>query len=398
MVDTTGQPLAGINVIDLGRYYNGPYAGFLLAQAGARVVKIEPVQGEPLRRRFDEGAKASFAQAMLNSNKRDVTLNLKHPRGRELLLALAERADVVLENYAPGVMDELGVGYAVLTEQNPRLVYASGTGFGLSGPDRDALALDTVVQASGGITGVTGAPDGPPVKAGPAIADFLAGVHLYAGIVTALFERERTGRGRLVEVAMQEAVYPTLATNLATLFYKGEAAVRSGNRHGAIAPYNLYRASDGHVALLCTTDEQWQRLARAIGGDALASDARFVANKGRMQNLEALDAVVEGWTSARTRAEVFRAAREHGVVAAPVRTLTEVMHDPHMHERGMLRFVDHPDLGRIVVPGSPIRYGGTPPIELEPSASLGQHNDEIYGGLLGLGAAELAGLRRDGVI
>jgi crotonobetainyl-CoA:carnitine CoA-transferase CaiB-like acyl-CoA transferase len=392
------QPLRGLKVLDLGRYYQAPYAAFLMAMAGADVVKVEPVQGEPLRRPLAAGAKASYAQALLNSNKRAITLNLKHPRGCELLARLAARVDVLIENFAPGVMDRLGIGYSTLQAQNPRLVYASGTGFGLTGPDRDHLALDHVIQAYSGVTAVTGPSDGPPVKAGATIADFLGGTHLYGGIMTALYERERTGRGRLVEVALQEALYPSLTSNLATLHYKGREAVRTGNRHGVIAPYNLYKARDGWVAILCTTDDHWQRLLRAMNRPELGQDPRFATNKARMTNLDDTDAEVERWTSTRTRQQVFEAASEHAVPAAPVRELDEVMQDAHMHERGALCWIDHPDLGRIVAMRSAIRYRGAALPAIAASAGLGQHNREIYGDWLNLDEAELADLRRDGVI
>ena len=378
-------PLSGLKVLDLGRYSQAPYAAFLMAMAGADVVKVEPVQGEPLRRPLAAGAKASYAQALLNSNKRAITLNLKQPRGAELLRRLSARLDVLIENFAPGVMDRLGVGYDV-------------TGFGLSGPDRDHLALDHVVQAYSGVTAVTGASDGPPVKAGATIADFLGGTHLYGGIMTALYARERTGRGRLVEVALQEALYPSLTSNLATLYYKGQQAVRTGNRHGVIAPYNLYKARDGYVAILCTTDEHWLRLLKAMHRPELGEDPRFATNKARMTNIDDTDTEVERWTSTRTRKQVFEAASEHAVPAAPVRELDEVMQDAHMHERGALVWIDHPDLGRIVAMRSAIRYPGVALPAIEPSAGLGQHNREVYGQWLGLDADELADLHKSGVI
>lgn len=387
--------LAGVTVLDLGQYYQAPYAGMLLALAGADVVKIEAPGGEPMRR---PDGRASFAQAMLNSNKRGITLNLKHPRGVELLLQLAARADVVIENFARGVMDRLGVGYAVLREHNQRLIYATGTGFGLSGPDRDGLALDAVIQAHGGLTGVTGAADGPPYKAGAAVVDFLGGTHLYGGIMTALFARTRTGRGRLVEVALQEALYPALTSNLATLHYQGPVAVRSGNRNAVLAPYDLYPARDGYIMLMCTSDEQWQRLLDAIGRPELKSDPRFARNKTRMQNLAATEALISDWTKERTREEVFAAAKSCSIPAAAVRSLDEVKRDPHMHARAMLRNVDHPDLGPIVLPASPIRYDEQPAPALRASPALGAHNAEIYGGWLDLSETERAALKDAGVI
>src|SRR5438477_5497821 len=210
MPEGANRPLAGITVLDFGQVYQGPYATLLMAKAGADVIKIEPPQGEPLRRRAPPGKSTTFPIAMLNSNKRAITLNLKHERGgRALLFRMVERGDVLLENFAPGVMDRLGVGWEVLHGINPRLVYASGSGYGLTGPDRDNLAMDLTIQAVSGLIAATGFPDGPPVKAGPAGVDFISGIHLYAATLTALFERERTGRGRLVEVAMQEAAYAT---------------------------------------------------------------------------------------------------------------------------------------------------------------------------------------------
>ena len=221
--DRPDLPLAGLVVLDLGQIYQGPYATLLMAKAGADVIKVEPPAGEPIRARPRLGRQAAIPLAMLNANKRGVTLDLKAPGGPALLRRMAARADVVLENFAPGVMDRLGVGWAALHAVNPRLVYASGSGYGLSGPDRDNLAMDLTVQATSGVMSVTGFPDGPPTKAGPALVDFLGGIHLYAGVLTALYERHLTGRGRLVEVAMQEAVYPALASALGFVHQSGGA-------------------------------------------------------------------------------------------------------------------------------------------------------------------------------
>src|SRR6202035_468380 len=223
------RPLAGVTVLDFGQVYQGPYATLRMAQAGANVIKIEPPQGEPLRRRAPPGKSTTFPIAMLNGNKRAITLNLKDARGRDLLFRMALKGDVLLENFAPGVMDRLGVGWDVLHRINPRLVYASGSGYGLSGPDRDNLAMDLTIQAVSGLIAATGFPDGPPVKAGPAVVDFLSGIHLYAAVVTALFERAQTGKGRLVEVAMQEAAYATLTSSLEAYWQSGKVAPRTGN-------------------------------------------------------------------------------------------------------------------------------------------------------------------------
>ncbi len=399
---TAGTPLAGVTVIDLGQIYQGPYAGLLLAKAGADVIKVEPPGGEPARARAPEGKSTSLPMAMLNSNKRDITLNLKSERGRELFKALAKRADIVLENFAPGVMDRLGVGFAVLHGINPRLIYASGTGYGLSGPDRDSLAMDVTVQAASGLMSVTGFPDGPPLKAGATVVDIAGGTHLYAGIVTALYERERTGIGRLVEVSMQECAYPTLATNLGAYYNSGGKKVpqRTGNLHGGLAlvPHNVYPAADGYVAIQCVIEEHWKKLLNAMGREDLKDDPRFASNPRRCENQVATDAIVAAWTKQHGKLEIFEITRRHKIPCAAVRDVVEVMNDPHMHARGALEWIDHPELGRVVVPTTPQRLHGAPKVPTAPSPGLGEHNVEIYGGWLGLSLSEIEELKRGGVI
>ena len=395
------QPLSGITVLDLGQVYQGPYAAFLMAKAGADVIKIEPPGGEPLRARERVGGGASLPMAMLNSNKRGITLNLKHARGVALLRALALKSDVLIENYSPGVMDRLGVGAEVLMCENPRLIYASATGYGLSGPERDNLAMDITIQAAAGVISVTGFPDGPPVKAGPAIADFLSGTHLYGAVMTALFERERTGRGRMIEIAMVETVFPTLASNLGGTYQKPDRTIaRTGNRHGglAVSPYNVYACKDGYFSIICQSEGHWRSLLRAMKREDLVDDPRFANNAARVKHMAETDALVEDWASTRTREEIFALTREHRVPSAPVRDLAEVTANAHMHERGMLEEIDHPKLGKITVPNSPLRYHGTPQMRSTPSPGLGQHNEEVYGGMLGLSSGEVASLKESGVI
>jgi len=397
---TVRLPLDGITVVDFGQIFQGPYATLLLAKSGANVIKVEPPTGEPLRRRAAPGKSATLPFAMLNQNKRAVSLNLKHPRGRELLFAMVRRADVLLENFSPGTMDGLGVGWSVLRELNPRLIYATGTGFGISGPDRDNLAMDLTIQAASGIMSVTGAPDGPPMKAGPTLVDFMGGIHLYGAILTALFERERSGQGRLVEVAMQEAVYSSLAASFEYYHRTGQPPPRTGNRQAGLstAPYNVYPTADGHVAIHIVTEGHWKNLTVAMGREDLQADPRFVTNADRIQHMDAIDTEISAWTQTLGKMEIFARCKAGRVPAAPVRTAPEVMHDPHMHERGMLEHVEHPELGDIVVPTTPLRLHGLPPAPTRPSPKVGQHNDEIYGGWLGLSAQELAALKEAGAI
>lgn len=393
------QPLSGVTVIDLGQIYNGPYATLLMAMAGARVIKIEPLNGENMRRRGAVGG-AMVPFAMLNSNKEFVTLNIKSAKGKALLEKMVSRADVLLENFAPGVMDRLGLGPEHLLSLNPRLVYAAGSGYGWSGPYRDYPAMDLTVQAIGGIMSTTGYPDRPPVKAGPAVCDFFGGVHLYGAVVTALFDRERTGKGRFVEVSMLEAVYASLSSALGLYFGSGgEAPMRTGNRHSGMAesPYNVYQASDGYIALICVSETHWQSLLKAMGRTELAGDPRLETLKSRVEHMDFVDEVVTAWTAERTRAEIYQALTTHRVPCAPVRDLGEVVHDPHLHARGMLRHVDHPLLGPLVLPTSPMRYGEPAP-EIRPSKELGADSDSVFGDWLGLPADEIAALRAEGVV
>src|ERR1700675_2700202 len=288
--------LAGITVLDFGQVYQGPYATLLMATAGADVIKIETPNGEPVRRPAPPGKSTTFPIAMLNSNKRAITLNVKHERGRQLIFRMAEKGDVLLENFAPGVMDRLGVGWDVLHRVNPRLVYASGSGYGLSGPDRDNLAMDLTIQALSGLISTIRFPEGPPVKAGPAIVDFLSGIHLYAATVTALFERERTGVGRLVEVAMEEPAYATLTSPLQAYFETGKVPPRTGNSSHGRAPLGVYPTNDGYVALNVAVEAHWHNLLKAMGREELRDDPRFLTNAHRVAHMAETDAAISAWT------------------------------------------------------------------------------------------------------
>lgn len=392
--DRRRHPLQGVRVLDLGQIYNGPYAGFLLAMAGADVVKVEPLGGEAIRARG--GAReAPFAMGILNSNKRGLAIDLKQAEGQALLIELVREADVLLENFAPGAMERLNLGATRLQEINPRLIYASSTGYGRSGPDKDRLAMDLTIQAYSGVMSVNGPGDGPPLKTGPAICDFLGGVHLYAGITTALYEREQTGFGRVVEIAMLEATYPVLATNLTSMHNRGgEQPPRLGNSHpaGASAPYGVYPTSDGHAAIICVREVHWERLRTIMGREDLKDDPLFKDQPTRGANSERVDEAVSAWTRERTRHEVASVLRDAGVPVAPVRTLPEVSEDPHMHERGMLHRLHHPNFGDVVLPHSPLRFEGEERVPLQPLPRLGEHTETVLGEWLAYDAERIRSL------
>ncbi|UUZ62759.1 CoA transferase [Polaromonas sp. P1-6] len=393
-------PLQGLTVVDLGQIYNGPYCTFLMAMAGARIIKIEAKGGENLRRRSVVGG-AALPFAMLNSNKTFATLNLKTERGCELLRAMVRKGDVLVENFAPGAMERLGVGYEALREINPRLVYGSGSGFGRSGPNMKYPAMDLTVQAIAGIMNVTGYPDRPPVKAGPALCDFFGGVHLYGAIMTALYERERTGVGRLVEVSMQEAVYASLASNLGLHHSMGNSVPpRTGNRHGGLAeaPYNVYPTADGHIAIICVSDAHWKALLKAMQREELLVDPRYASLKLRVEHMDEVDQLVADFTAQHSKKALFDLLMSHRVPCAPVRDLDEVVNDEHMHARRALEWVEHPMYGRVCLPNSPMRYDGVEPIAIRPSGALGRDNQEVYGDWLGLSSDEISQLQVEEVI
>lgn len=377
----THYPLEGVVVLDLTQIYNGPYATYLLALAGATVIKIEPPGGESLRRRGVVGG-AALPFAMLNGAKKSLCLDLKTDLGKRALLELVAGADVLVENFAPGTMDRLGLGFDRLKGLNSRLIYAASSGYGSTGPYRSYPAMDLTVQAMSGVMETTGFPDRPPVKAGPALCDFFAGIHLHAGIITALYDRERSGVARRVEVAMQDAVYASLSSSLG-LWWGGhgspEVSPRTGNRHGGMAeaPYNVYPASDGWVAIICVGEVHWTKLTAVMERRDLLSDPRFSDLKARVANVDAVDQAVSEWTQTRTKQAIFDELIASGIPCAPVRNLNEVVNDPNMHARGALQYQDHPEYGRIIVQQTPVRIDGLDPMKIPPSHKLGEDAREV---------------------
>lgn len=293
------------------------------------------------------------------------------------------------------------MGAAELHKINPRLIYGSSSGYGLDGPYRDYPAMDLVMQAMCGVIDSTGFADQPPVKSGAALCDFMAGIHLYAAIITALYERERVGKGRVVSVSMQDATYASLASNLGMLHARGKAApARTGNRHGGlgVAPYNVYATFDGYVVLNAPGDHHFQAILEVMGHSELKDDPRFLTRTSRVKNVAAIDNLIENWTRTLTKNEVAQRMLASKVPCAPVRQLLEVMHDKNMHARGSLQWIDHPELGRVVLPHSPLVFEGTERKPILPSLPLGASNEVVFGEWLGHSAEELAALKADGVI
>jgi CoA:oxalate CoA-transferase len=389
-------PLTGVRVLDLGHVFQGPYATFLMAMAGADVIKIEPPRGDMSRRRGRDG---DYPFRALNGCKRGVVLNLKTERGRELLLELSRSADVLVENFAPAVMPRLCLGADVLRKANPRLIYASASGFGCTGPYVDKLALDLTVQAMSGLMSTTGENGGRPLKAGVPVADFMSGAHLYGAIVTALFERERTGRGRAIELSMLESLFATMLPAAGHAYASNAVPQRTGNRHVADAyvPFDTFETADGWVAIVCATDQHWANLTEAMGRADLTKNEPLGHLQGRIAQIDEVTAMVAEWTATRSREEISVLCERYHVPAAPLRNVLEVLCDPHLHARG---FLTHhvTEAGVVALPNSPMRYEGSGLRPLTSSPSLGEHTDEVLSELCGLDDDSLAGLRREGVI
>ena len=388
-------PLTGVRVLDLGHVFQGPYASFLMAMAGADVIKVEPPRGDMMRKRARDG---DYPFRALNGCKRGVVLNLKTERGRELLIELGRKADVLLENFAPAVMPRLGLGADVFLKANPRLIYASASGFGSTGPYADKLALDLTIQAMGGMMSTTGELGGRPIKAGVPVADFMSGAHLYGAIATALFERERTGCGRHIEVSMLEALFAPMLPAAGHAYSSHHVPRRTGNRHVAdsYVPFDTFETSDGWVSIVCATDDHWAKLTQAMGRPDLAANSTLRNLHGRIEQIDEVTRWIGDWTRDKTREEVSAICEKFRIPAAPLRDVLEVLNDPHLHARGFLS--DQPtDAGTVALPNSPMRYDGSAMRQLTSPPGLGEHTDEVLSELCGLDAATLATLRRDGV-
>jgi len=368
--------------------------------AGARVIKVESLMGETLRGRGETSA-AAYPFMLLNQNKESLSIDLKTDQGKDIFRQLVTKADVVLENFSPDTMTKLGLSATSLLELNPALIYAAGSGYGRSGPHRDFQAMDLTVQAMSGVMSTTGYDGTPPLKAGVPLCDFFGGVHLYGAIVTALFERTTTGKGAIIDMAMQDTVLPNLASVLGAYYYfDQQVPARTGNQHSALtmSPYNVYEATDGHVSIICIRDGHWRGLLRAIGRAELLEDASLAKMSQRSERIADVDAIVSEFTQAHTRQEILDALQGEGVPTAMVRDVKEVLADEHMHERGTLRDIEHPVLGNVTLMNSAINVATGSRIEPKLPAQLGEQNDLVLSELLGMDDSTIQQLRSTGVI
>ncbi len=397
--DAGPAPLAGVRVLDLSRMLAGPVATAMLADAGAEVIKVEaPGRGDDMRQvaPFHKGESALFL--LVNRGKKSLTLDLKSPKGVEILHRLAARSDIVVENFKPGVAARLGADYATLAAVNPRLVYVSISGFGQEGPFADRPAYDIIAQAMGGLMSVTGAADGPPTRAGESFGDLCAALYASWSAVVALHARERTGRGQHLDVAMVDSIFSLMVTGLSQYLYAGRTPARLGNRHPLSTPYDAFPAADGHVVIAVANDRLFRRLAEAMDRPDLADDPRFGSDSLRTENEAALRPLIEAWTRDRPVSRIVETLERAGVPAGPIWSVGEVLESAHGAARDLVARVEHGELGRLPLVPQPVRFAGSGKGAAAPPPRLGEHTDWVLGRLLGLDADEIAALRAAGVV
>jgi crotonobetainyl-CoA:carnitine CoA-transferase CaiB-like acyl-CoA transferase len=390
-------PLAGTTIVDLTRVLSGPYCTMLLADMGARVIKIErPGKGDDTRAwgpPFLNGESAYFLS--INRNKESVTLDFKHRDGRALLDRLIERADVLVENFKPGTLAKLGLDYTTLAGRYPRLVYCSISGYGQTGPRSHQAGYDAVMQGEGGLMSITGDAGGPAFRLGVAIADIVSGMFAAQGITAALLARERTGRGQWVDIGMLDAVTALLTYQAGIYFATGGAPGRMGNRHPTIVPYETFDAADGEFILAVGNDDQWRRFCRVAG---VPEEERFATNSQRIARYNELRPILAGCLRTQSRSHWIARLTEVGVPCGSVRDLPALFADPQVAARAMVAEVEHQSAGLIRVLGTPIKLSDTPAAIRTAPPVLGQHTTAILSGELGVTGEELGSLRKQGVV
>lgn len=392
--------LEGTRVLDLTRVLAGPFATMMMADMGAEVIKIEmPGIGDDSRAfgPYINGESAYYMN--LNRNKKGVTLNLKKPEGKEIFLEMLKKSDVVVENYRPGTMEKLGLGYDTLKEVNPGIIYAAVSGFGHYGPYMERPGYDIIGQAMGGLMSTTGWPGGEPTRTGTAMGDVLGGLSVTIGILAALKNRDFTGKGQKVDVALVDSVVASMEIITQIYLAEGRLPERIGNRYESVYPYDSFKAKDGSLVIGAGNEKLYKLLCEVMGMPQLATDERFDTIPKRKQRHVELKAIIEEWCADKNVDELVEMLLAAGVPAAPIYNLAQVVKDPHIAKaREMFVDVKHPKAGNTTLTGCHIKLYDTKPSIRKPAPLLGEHNQEVYSELLGIDKERLEQLKEKGVI
>ncbi len=394
-------PLHGIRVIDLSRVVAGPLATQILADYGAEVIKIErPEVGDDSRQwtpPVAPGGEATYFFAF-NRNKKSLTVNLRHAEGRRIVVELVRRGDILVENFTPGTMEDLGLGYETLRAENPGLIYCSISGFGATGPSRSRAGYDAMMQGFTGLMSITGEPDGPPVKVGVAVVDAITALYAHGAILAALHHRERTGEGQRVDLSLLESGVAALINAATAYLVAGKVQGRMGSAHPSVAPYQALNARDGALMIGAGNERLWRAFCVAIGAPDWADDPRFDSNSKRVGRRQELVALIEARLQTEDRDTWLRIFAEAGVPCAPINDIAQLFADPQVRHREMIVEVEHRAAGRIKLPGIPAKFSRTPGRIHSAPPLLGQHTEEILTQLLGYSADAIGRLRAEGAI
>lgn len=392
-------PMEGVRILDFTHVISGPFSTMLLADMGAEVIKIEkPGDGEFYRAEgAKNGAGVSIVYPNYNRNKKGITLNIKSPKAIEVLKQMATKADVFVENQRPGLLASIGLGYEDLKAINPKIVYASISGFGQSGPYAHKPAFDMTIAAISGLMSVNGMEGSVPTKTGAAFSDFISGIYAALGIVAALRKRDQTGEGAYIDVGMLDSIVSVLDDFIPKYMVTGKEPTRFGNRRAGFAPVNVFPVKDGYVYIAGSFQKQWEALAKLIGQENLIIDPRFLKNSDRKQHEEILESIVEEWSSKLTSQEVVSQLENAGIPCAPVKSIGELVNDEHIQARGGIIECDYPGIGKYSMAANPIRISDyQQPVERAPL--LGEHNEDILTSLLGYSNEKIQALKDDGAI
>lgn len=393
------KPLKGIRILDLTRILAGPYCSMMLCDMGAEVIKVErPKTGDDARffGPFIKGESGYYMS--LNRGKKSLALNLKHEEGKKIIRRLIKRVDVILENFRPGTMEKLGLGYQDVRRINPKIVYASTSGYGQTGPISRMAGYDIVAQAVGGIMSITGPPGGPPTRVGTSIADILAGMFTAYGVMIALYNRDRTGKGSRIDVAMVDSVASVLENAIIRYFATGKSPKPIGSRHPSLAPFDMFQAQDGYMVIAIGNEKLWHRFCQAMKREDFLKDPRFVDNKKRLANEKILKSLIERWTKKKKIKELLITFNELGIPCGAVNSMERMVRHPQILFRNMIQEIRHPVAGRIRMAGIPLKMAGfsdeipgRPPL-------LGEHTEEILKKYLRYSSQKIKELKREGVI